>query len=456
MGRGNGKTGLAAMLALCHLAGPEAEPRGEVYAAANDKFQAGRLFNEIAAIVERVPWLAARISIRRHVKELEDIGGTGSMFAALSADVPTKHGLSPSFIVYDELGQSQSRDLLDALETGLGKRVNPMLWIISTQAATDAMPMSQVIDYGLRIRRGELADPTFHLILYEAPPDADPWKLATWRKANPGLGDILSLEHVRRLAKQAKNVPSAEASFRNLVLNQRVATSNLFIPPSIWKACGGPVDVKALACGVECYAGLDLSAVSDLTALVVIGKIERKWHVVPTFWLPAEGLVEKARADRVPYDLWARQGFLKTVPGRSISYEYVAEYLRSVFDQYNVRKLAFDAWGFVHLKPWLLKAGFTEQFIAEHFVEFRQGWKSMSPALRDLEQSLLEGEIAHGNHPVLTMCQTHAVVTTDAAGNRKLDKDRSTGRIDGMVALAMAHGVTPLRAAPIDVEALIG
>src|SRR5262249_9417536 len=194
-----------------HLVGPESQPRGEVYAAANDRFQSGRLFNEIAAIVERTSWLAARVSIRRHVKELEDIGGTGSLFAALSADVPTKHGLAPHFGIVDELGQSQSRELLDALETGLGKRKDPMLWVISTQAATDSMPMSELVDYGLRVRRGEIVDPSFHLVLYTAPPDADPWSRKTWKLANPGLDDILSLEHVKRLAKQAKNVPAPKA-----------------------------------------------------------------------------------------------------------------------------------------------------------------------------------------------------------------------------------------------------
>jgi phage terminase large subunit-like protein len=377
------------------------------------------------------------------------------LFAALSADVPTKHGLAANFVVVDELGQSQSRDLLDALETGMGKRENPMLWVISTQAATDAMPMSQMIDYGLKCRSGEIDDPTFHLVLHTVPPDADPWKLASWRLSNPGLDDILSLDHVKKLAKQARNLPAAEASFRQLVLNQRVTVANVFITPSVWSACSDAVDLDALAGGVEMYAGLDLSAVNDLTALVLIGKVNKKWHVVPTFWLPAEGLREKSIADRTPYDMWARQGFLKTTPGRTVSYERVAEYLHSVFEHYNIRKLAFDAWGFAHLKPWLLKAGFSESFITERFVEFRQGFKSFSPALRDLEQALLEGEFAHGGHPVLAMCNAHAVVVTDPAGNRKLDKDRSFGRIDCMIALAQALAMAPLRAPVIDVEALI-
>jgi phage terminase large subunit-like protein len=447
--------GLAAVLVLCHLCGPEAQERGEIYVGACDKFQASRLFGEVAAIVERVSWLAIRVSIRRHEKVMEDRGGTGSIFAALSSDVPTKHGLAPNFVVMDELGQSQSRELFDTMQTSLGKKPEPLLFVISTQAATDAMPMSQVVDYGLACQRGEIDDPTFHLYLRTALLDADPWSPKTWRMANPGLGDIASFDHVKQLARQAQNMPSAEASFRRLCLNQRVAISNYFVTPEVWKSCGGAVDVEALRT-VPVYAGLDLSAVADLTALVLIGKIGKVWHVLPTCWLPAEGLIEKARADRVPYDQWARQGFLQTTPGKTIAYDYIADHLRSVFDHFNVRKLAFDAWGMNSLKLCLSRAGFSEQFVAERFVEFRQGFKSMSPALRDLEQVIREGEIAHGNHPILRMCMMAATVVTDDAGNRKISKDKSTQRIDLAIALAMAIGVVSPTAPTVDVEALIG
>jgi phage terminase large subunit-like protein len=175
----------------------------------------------------------------------------------------------------------------------------------------------------------------------------------------------------------------------------------------------------------------------------------------PTFWLPAEGLSTKSVADHVPYNTWARQGYLQTTPGRSISYEFVASYLRDVFHRYDVRKLAFDRWNFKHLMPWLLKAGLSEQFVTEHFVEFGQGMQSMSPALRDLEQMLLEGELAHGGHPVLTMCVANTTIVLDDAGNRKPSKRKSTGRIDGMVALAMAVGVAPLPSTKIDVSTMI-
>src|SRR5262249_15527770 len=162
------------------------------------------------------------------------------------------------------------------------------------------------------------------------------------------------------------------------------------------------------------------------------------------------------RADRIPYDLWASQGFLRTTPGHTVSYEYVAQHLKRVFDTHRVQKIAFDRWNMPFLKSWLLNAGFSEQVIAEKFTPFGQGYQSMSPALRDLEAIILEKKLRHGDHPVLKFCASNCVIERDAAGNRKLSKRRSAGRIDGMIALTMALGVAPLRSATkFDVEALI-
>jgi phage terminase large subunit-like protein len=166
--------------------------------------------------------------------------------------------------------------------------------------------------------------------------------------------------------------------------------------------------------------------------------------VEPTFWLPADGLAQKSRDDRVPYDVWHREEHLIAAPGRSIDYEYVAAHLREVCGRYNVRKIAFDRWNMRHLRPWLERAGFAPDEIDGLFVEFGQGFQSMTPALRELEGEILNGRLAHGAHPVLTMCAANAVVQSDPSGNRKLAKDKSSGRIDGMVALAMAMGVAPM------------
>ena len=241
------------------------------------------------------------------------------------------------------------------------------------------------------------------------------------------------------MAEAARRMPSREATFRNLILNQRVEAKAPFVSRSVWMGCAA--DVAEDFRGLPVFGGLDLADCNDLAALVLIAPIDGVWHVKPTFWLPEEGLRERARKDRVPYDVWAKDGLITLTAGRSIEYEFIAAHLRDVFDELDVRQIAFDRWNFKHLRAWLVLAGFSDTEIEERFVEFGQGFASMSPALRDLESDLLNEKIRHGAHPVLTMCAANAVVQSDPAGNRKLAKHKSNGRIDGMVSLAMARAV---------------
>lgn len=437
LGRKNGKTDIAARLALCHLAGPEAEPRGEVYSAANDRFQAGRIFAEICAIIQKTAWLEARISIRRHSKELEDIGegGTDSTYAALSADVATKHGLSPSFIVYDELGQADSRELFDVLDTAMGARDEPMMLVISTQAARDDAPMSELVDYGLKVERGEVKDASFYLALFTAPADADPWSPKTWKLANPALGDFRSLRDVERLALQAQRMPSREAMFRNLILNQRVDTTAQWLSAAVWKPCAGPVDMDALR-GRRCFAGLDLSSSRDLTSLVLnFEDDDGVFDIVPYFWLPDDDLREREDTDNVPYVRWRDEGFLLTCPGKTIDPEAVAMKIAELHGEFTIELLAYDRWRIKHLTRELDKIG-CDVPLKEH----GQGFKDMSPSIEAVERVIFETKIRHGGHPILQWCASNAKTDRDPAGNRKLNKAKSTGRIDGMVALAMSIG----------------
>jgi phage terminase large subunit-like protein len=254
------------------------------------------------------------------------------------------------------------------------------------------------------------------------------------------------------MAEDARRMPAREAEYRNLVLNQRVEINNPFVTQSVWKSCGAP---PAPLDGLAVYGGLDLSSVADLTALVLIGKSNRVWQVHPTFWLPSEGLRAKAKKDRVPYDVWQQEGYLKTTEGNTVSYEYVAQILFDVCERYKVHKIGFDRWNMKHLIPWLLKAGFSETKVEDIFVEFGQGTQSMSPALRDLEGAIKEKELAHGDHPVLAMCAACAVIESKDDANRKLSKNKSTGRIDGLVALTMAMGVAGQYAENVDASTLI-
>ena len=441
---------IAAFLLLLHLCGPEAKANSQLISAAQSKEQAGILFSLAAKIVRLSPTLSPVVVVRDTVKHLA-CPELGTIYKALSAEAATAYGLSPAFIVFDELGQVRGprSELYEALETAVGAHDQPLSIVISTQAPTDADLLSVLIDDAIAAH-----DPRVVISLYTADPALDPFGEEAIRQANPAFGDFLNATEVLAMAADAGRMPSRESEYRNLILNQRVEASSPFVSRSTWAACGkAPIPLD----GIAVYGGLDLSEVSDLTSLELVGRVDGVWQVHSTFWLPGDGLAEKARKDRVPYDLWRRDGWLQAAPGKSVDYQFVAEHLRGVFDRLDVRKVAFDRWGFKHLRPWLLKAGFTEDEVETRFVEFGQGFQSMSPALRDLEGEILNGRLAHGNHPVLTMCAANAVVQSDPAGNRKLSKARSAGRIDGMVALAMAMGAAPLNEVDLvpDVLAMI-
>lgn len=437
MGRKNAKTTLAAFLLLAHLAGPEYRLNSQLYSSAQSREQAGVVFELAAKIVRMSPSLSNTIVIRDTAKQLL-CPELGTKYKALSAEVSTSFGLSPVFIIHDELGQVRGpkSQLYESLETATGAQDDPLSIIISTQAPTDNDLLSVLIDDA-----EDEHDPRTVLIIYKAEDDLDPFGEEAIKQANPAYGDFLNASEVQAMANDAKRMPSREADFRNLILNQRVEAFNPFITKSVWQSCCCPV-ADYFEPDTVLYAGLDLSSTTDLTAFVLTGLVRDKWHVKPTFWLPEEGLMERARLDRVPYELWAKQGYLQTSPGKSVEYEFVAEYVKEQMSEYNIKRIAFDRWGFRHLKPWLVKAGIPENKITEIFVEYGQGFQSMSPALRALEALILNQKLCHGDNPILNMCAENSVVVKDPAGNRKLDKAKSRGRIDGMIALAMAVAVS--------------
>lgn len=438
MGRKGGKTALAAALALCHLVGPESEQRGEVYSCALTRDQAAKLFAEMTAMLGKHPELDDRCNIIRFTKQIEVLSGDGegSIYAALSADAGSKMGLSPSFVVYDELGSAPNRDLYDAMDTASGARDNPLMMVISTQAAADHAVMSELIDYGLKVQSGEVVDSSFHLTLYTAPPDADPWVPETWKLANPAMGDFRSFEDIKRQAAQARLVPSKESAFRNLILNQRVSAVSRFIHKAEWDACAGAVRAEAFA-GRECYGGLDLSGSRDLTAFaMVFPSDDHVMDIVMRFFMPEHNIADRSNEDRVPYDLWAKQGFITLIPGPVIDPGFVADALANAGSTYDMKAIAFDRWGVDNLRRELGLIGASLPL-----VPHGQGFKDFSPAVDVLERHVAQKRLRHGGNPVLNMCAANAVVTRDPAGGRKLDKAKASGRIDGLVALAMALNI---------------
>ncbi|MCP5234791.1 MAG: terminase large subunit [Zoogloeaceae bacterium] len=437
--RKNGKTGLIAALLLVHLVGPEARQNSQIVSGAMSREQAGIVFNLASKMVELSPQLATRVQAKASTKELFGVG-INTHYRALAAEGKTAHGLSPILAILDEVGQVQGpkNAFVDAITTSQGAHEAPLLIAISTQAASDADLLSVWLDDAAKS-----GDPRIVSHVYAAPADCELDDPEAWSAANPALGTFRSLPDVEQQAAEAKRMPSAEATFRNLCLNQRVAVTNPFMSKATWDACSAAPDSLD---GLEVFGGLDLSQRTDLTALVLIGRKGSDWQVHPTFWAPADGLINRARRDRVPYDVWRDQGFLRTTPGKVVDLEVVARDIANITDGLDLQALAYDRWRMPELQRELDRLG-----IALPLVPHGQGFKDMAPALDHCEAEFLNGRAAHGGHPVLTMNAAGAVVTRDPAGNRKLDKSKATARIDGMVALAMAFGAA-INAEPAEPE----
>ena len=446
--RKNGKTALIAAILLAHLVGPEAVLNSQIVSGAMSKEQAAVVFELAVKMVELSPALAPLVKPFPSGKRLLGLR-KNVLYRALAAEGKTAHGLSPILAIIDEMGQVEgpTNKFIAAIETAQGAYDNPLTLIISTQAPTDLDMLSQIID--AQLDPLNTPDPRVVVHVYTAPMErlnVATGKMETvplddeegQRAANPAMGVFRSEEDVRRQCEKAMRIPSFEPEYRNLILNQRVEAVAPFVPRSVWESNGAEPTPRQRA---RAWGGLDLAEVNDLTAAVVVTD---DGSVVPTFWLPKEGLAAKAKADKVPYDLWEKSGHLKTTPGKAVEYEFVAFELRKMFDFYDIQAFGFDRYNMKHMKPWLVKAGFSQAEL-DLFVEVGQGSASMTPALRELEVKLLNSKLKHGNHPVLNMCAANAKVVGDS-GARKFDKRTARGRIDGMVALADAVAVMPQEA----------
>lgn len=429
--RKNGKTALIAAILLAHLVGPEAVQNSQIVSGAQSKDQAAVIFELARKMVDMSPTLSRLVRVQPSGKRLIGIA-RNVLYRALAAEGKTAHGLSPILAILDEVGQvaGPTDKFVTAITSAQGAYQNPLLIAISTQAPTDADMFSTWID-----AQTAAPDPRVVCHVYSAPEDCELDDKKAWAAANPALGKFRSIADVEKQAKAALAMPANEPEFRNLILNQRVEMASPFVARSVWKANNGPPGPIE---GRKVWAGLDLSAVHDLTALIAV---DDTGGVHSAFWLPHEGLAEKSRKDKVPYDMWEKQGHLFTTPGKAIEYEFIAEYLRGFFDRCDVQALGFDRALMKFLVPWLTKAGFSEKELGK-FVEFGQGTLSMTPALRELEVKLLNAQLRHGDHPILNMCSHNAVVVGES-GARKFDKAKARGRIDGMSALANAVGVMP-------------
>lgn len=434
LARKNGKSSLIACLLLIHIVGCEAVQNSQILSGSNSRDQSALIF----ALAEKMLNLQPKFEgLYRTVHSSKKIIGLRKNveFKATAADGTRIHGNSPVLLLLDEMGQVKgpSSPYIEAMTTSQGAHANPLLIMLSTQAASDADFFSLQIDDAIRS-----GDPHTVCHLYAADEDCDLMDQSQWRKANPALGLFRSQKDLEEQIKQAARIPSMEASVRNLLLNQRVAIESLFLSPQIWKENGAPYDMQVFRDkGVS--IGLDLSRVNDLCAAVISAiDDDGQVHVKCYTFSPLDGLEDRAARDRVPYDLWTKQGHIYAPPGKTLDYDMVAGYLKIELEKegIDVNAIYFDRWAAREFFAACDRVGFATYAIRE---EVGQGFQSISPRITAMETALLQGRIRHGgDQPVLNLGASSAIVVADPSNNRKLDKTKASNKIDGLVAMLMS------------------
>jgi phage terminase large subunit-like protein len=444
--RKNGKTTLIAGIALYCLTCDD-EKGAQIFSAAGDREQASLIFRQAVGMVRNEPELERRLGITPSKKRIiyEE---SGSYFEAVSSEAGTKHGLNPHVVIIDELHVQPDSELVDALLTGQGNRTQPLAIYITTADFARPSICNLRLEYSEKIRDGIISDSAFLPCIFKAE-RGDDWKdPKTWAKANPNLGVSVSVDYMQRQSERAENEPSYLNTFLRLHLNITTEQDVRWIPLDKWDDCATPGDpVKARARALEslqgrtCFAGIDLSSTTDVTALSLYFPNENEdgdtgggGDVLTWYWIPEDNAHQREKRDRVPYLTWARQGFVEMTPGTVIDYRYIRRRVLEIFDTFDLVDVAIDRWNSRQL---------TQQMQDEDEIpvfEFGQGFASMSEPSKAFEALVMSGKLDHHNDPVLRWMASNVTARTDPAGNIKPDKGKSTEKIDGIVALIMAIG----------------
>ncbi|MGB9845922.1 MAG: terminase large subunit [Desulfotomaculales bacterium] len=432
----NGKSELAAAVAL-YLLFADKEPAAEIYSAAADRMQASIVFNVAASMVRMCPALEKRCKIIDSVKRIV-VPSTESFYQVLSAEAYTKHGFNVHGVIFDELHAQPTRDLYDVLTDGSGDaRTQPLFFLITT-AGDDPDRTSicwEVHSYAKDVLEGRRVDDTFYPVIYGLEEDDD-WKdEKNWYKANPSLGHTVKIETVREAFLKAIDNPAKERAFRQLRLNQWVKTkTSKWVSLEKWDACTSEIWSPEELRGRECFGGMDLSSKLDITAFVLLfppAVDDSKWRVLWRFWIPEENMKERVRKDKVPYDRWVRNGYIKTTPGNVIDYDFIKADILGLRDLYDIKEIGYDPWNALQVALQLADEGLT-------MVEVRQTYKHMSPAMKELEKLIVSRRLEHGGNPVARWMFGNLEVKQDENDNIRPVKAKSTERIDGIVALINA------------------
>lgn len=430
----------------------------EVYSAAMKKDQARICFDHAKEIIEISPFLREEGGIEALRNNLSQVH-TYSKFEPLSADTKSMDGLRVHGAILDEVHAWKSRDTYVKLKRATSADREPLIIMITTAGKTEESQFCwELHEYSCKVLDGIVEDDTFFALIYTLD-EKDDWTDETnWIKANPYLGLSKKTDYMRTEAQRAKDMPTALNDFLQFELSQWVRSTTKWMPMEHWRLNAGPVPASRMEAFLAarpnraCYAGLDLASVSDLTALVLeFPPIPEDplHYILPFFFVPEDGIMKRARNDRVPYDLWADQGYLIPTPGNITDQEFIMQRLSSLMQIFDLKRLYFDRHGSTKIVADLqnelnftVDVGDHEQNGRPLLVQFGQGWVSMSPPMNDVMRVTLLHQFAHGDHPVLNWNMDNLIAKVSNTGSISPDKQKSREKIDGGVALIMSHAGT--------------
>ncbi len=428
----SGKSELAAAVAL-YLLCADGEEGAEIYGVANDRKQAGIVFDVALQMVMRQPTLNSLCKIVESQKRIV-FKPTNSFYSAMSSEVSTKYGLNTHGCIFDELLGQPDRKLYDTMVRGAGAaRKQPLNFVITTAGNDRTSICYEEHCKAIDILEGRKLDPTYYPVVFSAPDDADWTNPEVWGRVNPSFGHIVGEEYYQNACNSAMQNPSEEPQFRQFFLCQWTNTVVKWLPMDKYDKGSTPLNPDDLR-GKSCYAGLDLASTDDIAALVLAFPPDEEngfYYVLPYFWIPRDNMERRVKKDHVPYDKWVREGFLEATEGNIIYYDFIEKKIEELNKIYEIKEIAYDRWGAVQLSQNLDKEGFE-------MVEFGQGYKDMSPASKGLVRLVLDEKLIHGGNPVLRWMFENVYTESDAAGNIKPSKKKSREKIDGAVATIMA------------------
>lgn len=443
VGKKNGKSTDAASTALYCMT-VDGESGAEIYSAATTRDQAKIIFETARQMVTRSPEL--KQFINNFTNNLS-VPSTASKFEPVSSEAGTLDGKDVYLGLIDELHAHKNRDVYDILKGGTAARSQPLIWVVTTAGLLVNGICRERYDYAVKVLEGVIDDPT--LFAYIAQPDEgdDILEPKNFIKANPNLGVSVKLEDLKIKARQAKELPSAYTQFACKHMNLWVSASEKWMDMHKWSKSGADADIDLRQ--RRCYCGVDLSAKLDLTSVVFDFPLDNgEYAVLHHSFIPEATMIEKERKDNVPYSAWVRQGYITVIPGEAIEQSWIMDYIMSMARKYKIVEIEYDPWNATEFAQRMETEGFT-------CVEVRQGPRTLSEPMKDVERLVVQGKLIHFKDPVLKWAISNVVATTDSAGNIKPDKSKTTQRIDPAAALITAHS-RAIADTWVDLDKIIG